>query len=89
MRVVHCKKEKYTEYIGRPSKLGNPYVIGEHGTREEVIAKDEIHIRNSPELLAYIKALPENSVLGCWCAPKYCHGDVIVKIWKELNEKGD
>src|SRR5262245_58764119 len=26
-------------YIGRPSLLGNPFRIGEHGTREEVIAK--------------------------------------------------
>lgn len=26
-------------YIGRPSKYGNPFVIGKDGTREEVIAK--------------------------------------------------
>jgi len=26
-------------YIGRPSLLGNPFRIGEHGTRKEVIAK--------------------------------------------------
>ncbi len=26
-------------YIGRPSPLGNPYKIGEHGTRHEVLAK--------------------------------------------------
>ena len=25
MRVVHCKKEPYDVYIGRPSKWGNPY----------------------------------------------------------------
>ena len=25
-------------YIGRPSLLGNPFRIGEHGTRAEVIA---------------------------------------------------
>ena len=24
-KVVHCKKEKYDVYIGRPSKWGNPY----------------------------------------------------------------
>lgn len=38
-RVVHCKKEPYDVYIGRPSKWGNPFVIGKDGTREEVIAK--------------------------------------------------
>lgn len=25
-------------FIGRPSKWGNPYIIGKHGTREQVIA---------------------------------------------------
>jgi hypothetical protein len=24
-RVVHCKKEPYDVYIGRPSKYGNPF----------------------------------------------------------------
>lgn len=28
-------------YIGRGSKWGNPFVIGRHGTRAEVIAKYE------------------------------------------------
>ena len=36
-KVVHCKKEKYDVYIGRPSKWGNPFTIGIHGTREQVI----------------------------------------------------
>lgn len=38
MRVVHCRKERYTHYIGRPSVLGNPFHLGTHGTRAEVIA---------------------------------------------------
>ena len=38
-RVVHCKRARYDVYIGRPSKWGNPYVIGPDGTREQVIAK--------------------------------------------------
>ena len=42
--VVHCKKSKYDVYIGRPNPTiplsnkdcawGNPFKIGEHGTRE-------------------------------------------------------
>jgi hypothetical protein len=37
--VVHCKREPYDVYIGRPSKWGNPFQIGRDGTRDEVIAK--------------------------------------------------
>ena len=38
-RVVHCKREPFDIYIGRPSKWGNPFVIGRDGNREQVIEK--------------------------------------------------
>ncbi len=82
--IVHCKKQPYDVYIGRPSKWGNPYVIGVHGSREEVIQMYEEHIRTSPILM---RALPElqGKVLGCWCPPKPCHGEVLLKLLKELE----
>ena len=77
-RVVHCKKESYDVYIGRPSKWGNPYVIGKDGTREEVIKKYEDYIVHS-QLLLEIDELT-NKVLGCWCKPLPCHGDVLLQL---------
>lgn len=85
IKIVHCKREKFDVYIGRPSKWGNPFVIGQDGDREEVIKKYEEWIRNKPELLKDIKEL-ENKVLGCWCAPKACHGDVLKRLLEEINE---
>ena len=78
-KVVHCKREKYDVYIGRPSPWGNPFVIGRDGTREQVIQKYEQWLLTQPALLA---ALPElkGKVLGCWCSPKPCHGDVLVRL---------
>ena len=86
IKVIHCKKEPYDVYIGRPSKWENPFSIGKDGNREEVISKYEAYIMQRPDL---IQALPEltGKTLGCWCKPKACHGDMIVKIWKELNQK--
>lgn len=81
-KVVHCKKSNYDVYIGRPSKWGNPFEIGKDGTREEVILKYEKYIRENKELLADFSEL-ENKVLACWCAPKKCHGDVLVDLLKE------
>jgi hypothetical protein len=83
MRVVHCKREKYTVYIGRPSVLGNPYVIGKDGNRAEVIHKFEQYARDNDKVLRAIDELQEDDVIGCWCSPHACHGDVIVKIWRE------
>lgn len=67
-------------YIGRPSKWGNPFVIDRDGTREEVIAKYEGWVRSQPALMAAIPSEIKDHVCGCWCAPKPCHGDVLVKL---------
>ena len=87
VKVVHCKKEPYDVYIGRPSKWGNPFTIGKDGTREEVISKYEMYIMTRPDL---IKALEElkGKTLGCWCKPKTCHGDILkIMIEDELWNK--
>jgi hypothetical protein len=85
--VVHCKRAPFDVYIGRAmssqgfnaSKWGNPFKVGRDGTPAEVIAKYEAHLRSRPDLMA---ALPElrGKVLGCWCAPGTCHGDVLARL---------
>lgn len=78
-RAVHCKRERHHVYIGRPSQWGNPFVLGRDGTREQVIARYEAWLLESAELMA---ALPQlrGKVLGCWCAPRACHGDLLVRL---------
>lgn len=83
MRVVHCKKSHYDIYIGRPSIWGNCFEIGKDGTREEVIEKYENWIRQQPDLLAKLCSL-KGKTLGCWCKPKKCHGDILIKLVKEF-----
>jgi hypothetical protein len=77
--VVHCKRSRHDVYIGRPSKWGNPFQVGRDGTREQVIERYERWLLTQPELLA---ALPElaGRTLGCWCAPRACHGDVLARL---------
>jgi len=81
-KVVHCKKEPYDVYIGRPSKWGNPFEIGKDGNREEVIKKYYEYIIKNEPLLADLPEL-RDKILGCWCSPKPCHGDVLLKLLKE------
>lgn len=85
-RVVHCRKEPFDVYVGRPSMWGNPFKIGVHGDREEVLRKYEEYVRNEPLLMG---ALPElrGKTLGCWCSPLPCHGEVLLKLLRELDEK--
>ena len=79
MGVVHCKRSKYDVYIGRGSKWGNPFVIGKDGSRDEVIRLFASWIVGQSQLM---EALPElrGKVLGCWCAPRRCHGEVLERL---------
>jgi hypothetical protein len=69
--------------------LGEP-VLSQEGTlaiyratsRKDAIAKYEQWLRVQPELMAMAKML-KGKRLGCWCAPRPCHGDVLVRIAEE------
>ena len=65
-------------YVGRPTKWGNPYVIGRDGTRKAVIQKYRLWLEGNEDLLA---ALPElrGKTLTCWCAPQACHADILLE----------
>lgn len=77
--LVHCKQAKYDVYIGRPTKWGNPFIIGVDGTRTEVINKYSIWLKQQPELMDSLQEL-RGKVLGCHCYPKRCHGEVLVRL---------
>ena len=70
-------------YIGRGSPYGNPFRIGVDGTREEVIAKYESYLMQNPELIRKVKENLRGKDLECFCAPKPCHGDILIKIANE------
>jgi|SRR5262245_14152715 len=77
-------------YIGRPSLLSNPFVIGRDGTRLEVVAQyrswlwQQIKLRDNVYCeLNHIAELARRGdvTLICWCkVPGHvvpCHGDII------------
>ena len=72
---------------GNPGWLGNPFKTqnagGEH-TREEAVAafRDAFleKLRENAEFKQAVDALQDNAdALACYCKPKACHGDVIVR----------
>lgn len=80
-RVVHCRREQYDVLIDRSTKWGNPFFIGRDGTREEVIALFEKWITTERRDLYYAgRRELQGKILGCWCAPLPCHGDVWLRI---------
>lgn len=84
-RVVHNKREPYDVYIGRPSKWGNPFTLTPGADRDAVIARYATWVVTQPHLMAALGEL-RGKVLGCWCAPKSCHGDVLARLADEPDE---
>jgi hypothetical protein len=76
--VVHVS-EPYDVYIGRPSKWGNPFRLRREADRVQVLAQYRAWVLTQPDLVA---ALPElrGKVLGCYCKPRACHGDVLAEL---------
>jgi hypothetical protein len=66
-------------YIGRGSKWGNPFKIGQHGDRAAVIAQHEAWLRDQHHLLRSIGEL-RGKDLVCFCAPAACHGDLLLRL---------
>jgi hypothetical protein len=91
-KVVHCKKAPKGSfvYIGRPSLLGNPYALpdpSDDAMRAKVIGQYKEWFESRLVENSFREAVEavRGKDLGCWCAPRPCHGDVILD-WLEHNE---
>ncbi len=78
-RVVHCRDGHFDVYIGRPSPWANPFHIGTHGNRQQVLRRYCQRAVRHPGLLRMIWSL-RGKVLGCRCHPLPCHGDVLAEL---------
>jgi hypothetical protein len=86
-------------YVGRENKhyglkespLANIYHVDQYG-RAGAIRKYRQWLwwkmqKRDPEVLGALQKLTEDSVLVCWCAPKPCHAEIIVKAWAYCKQE--
>jgi hypothetical protein len=75
---VHNKHHKTAPedavYIGRGSPYGNPFIIGRHGSRDDVCDRFEADVLPTLDVSAL-----RGKDLVCFCAPARCHGDAILR----------
>lgn len=75
-------------YVGRPTAFGNPFTHLDESTlakfrvktREEAVERYKQWILGIPALVQMAKDQLRGKDLVCWCAPKPCHGDVLLEI---------
>ncbi len=84
--------------IMRGTPLGNPFKIGEDGSREQVIAKYRSYLWRAiqghelticTELNRLYKIWQDKGILTlkCCCRPEACHGDVIKACLEWIRSK--
>jgi hypothetical protein len=78
-RVVNKFKEPYDVYIGRPGPWGNPFDMKDKSDFERDRVCDLYYdlFHNSKSMKARAVRELRGKVLGCYCKPKRCHGDII------------
>jgi Domain of unknown function (DUF4326) len=69
--------------VSRPTRWGNPFRIGVHGTREECVRQfREFIVSDDPSAGSLRQSLAElrGKDLACWCPPGPCHADVLIEM---------
>lgn len=80
-------------YIGRECKRGgwdlqqskwaNPFTAKMcNGSVIECLRRYRVWVESQPALLAQLDEL-KGKVLGCWCSPSPCHGNVLIDLLKK------
>lgn len=98
MYLVNKRTHPYDVYIGRGSIWGNPYshlkatkAKYKVGSRQETIECYRLWLweeiksgRITKQMLIEL----DGKVLGCYCVPKSCHGEVILRAiqWAKCKE---
>lgn len=77
---------QYTEFTAN-SIWANPYLVNHYTNPADCLVDYERYIKKKIEDQPGIYDLNEltGKRLGCWCKPGPCHGDILVKIWKQYK----
>lgn len=98
MKIVNKKTHRPTPqdvYCGRPGPYGNPFQMRNQSDAERdrvcdafdnMLGKlEDDHEFHVCVLRDRIATIPADANLVCFCAPKRCHCETIVRVWKEYN----
>lgn len=69
-------------YVGRGSPFGNPFRIV-NGRRDKAIMKFRGWLLTQPDLIEKVKRELRGKDLVCYCAPSFCHAEILMEIANE------
>ena len=83
--IVFIDNKRFPE---KDSIWANPFKIGKDGSREEILDlyRDYIETKIEKESLGDDLKSLKGKVLGCWCSPQPCHGDILIELINKYIE---
>ena len=101
VRVVNLMQYKLKDgevliKVDRSTPVGNPFYMRNERMRDEVCDKYEAYfykkVKEAGAFRDYVAhiyrtALKNDVALGCWCAPKRCHANVIAAFINKFLSK--
>lgn len=87
--INRYKSKDFDVYIGRGTKWGNPFPINEAcGQTRLIVIEMYRHqmyewLENGTITVQDILDL-SGKTIACSCAPKACHGDIIIEVFNEI-----
>ena len=96
IRTYKTSSNEISIKVDRSTPLGNPYYMKDENERDNVCDKYAVYLAAAytgnadiaRELSRITDALSRSDVvLLCWCYPKRCHAEEIVKIIKGMLTK--
>ena len=80
-RAKGWRKPPNAVFVGRPSKWGNPFAVGQHvATNADAVAAYAKWLASNPALLADLDEL-RGKTLMCWCSlGEPCHAAVLLRL---------
>jgi hypothetical protein len=87
-RVLYCGRACHGWH---GSVLANPVPLDDEALRDEAVDAYEGWLwdrllAGDRVLLAALEAIPEGAALGCWCAPKRCHTEAVIRAARLARE---
>lgn len=97
-KVVNIYAEKYEQYIGRGKSglipinprdygyFGNPFSLKDYKLQQSLDLYTTYFYKRLEQDETFKNAILslKGKILGCFCKPKRCHGDII-KEWLDAN----
>jgi hypothetical protein len=89
--VVFVDGKRFPPASHTSSRLfGNPFKIGKDGLRAKVLASYRRYALERMKTDAEYRDAVLNlkgKILGCWCAPEGCHGDILKEIAETMKKE--